>query len=357
MIEEVTISNYKGIGSCDIKGLRRINLFIGKNDSGKSSILEAIFHTCKEFVGNNLNSIMRRRTNVFTGGRELWYGYDTNQPVFIELNFGDFSINLRLNKQVDRLVTTLGTSRIAVKGRPAWNARERGSEYTIGNLQLAREAPTHGINLLSKMLLRTPKIDVDVAQHFTDAVLIDCRKKTDLSTIESNLGKIKLDFKDVDFGKILESVYRKGRRWEFVPHPDSPAEKRIAFLEGQKRYFLSDFGDGFRFGVSICATAMTLRRTFICIEEIENHQHVGSLIPLIKNFVNICRDNELQLFITTHNSDVKTAFQLACENDKEGETKEYECFLVKREATTGKTAAKIVTDWDWAKVNREIGTP
>jgi len=343
MINEAEISNFKGIKSCQVKDLQRVNLFIGKNDSGKSSILEAIFHTCKEFIAPNLHQIMERRTDVFTGGRELWFGYDTEQTVDIALSFDDFGVSLRFNREGNRIITILGVERIVRPSGKLWNSRKRGSEYSIDKFHLVDSRPQSGSDLLAKMRgAIKPLLRYNATEHFRNAVLIDCRKKVQLSAVESHLGKIKLELRDDEFGNILGKIYNKGKHWEFLPHPDSPEEKRIAFREGKKRYFLSDFGDGFRFGLSICATAMTLRRTAIFIEEIENHQHSGSLKQLILNLVDISRKNDLQLFITTHSNDVWNSFsRVLYKDDPEKEKEEFRCILVDRDFTSGVVTAEV----------------
>jgi len=355
MINEAEISNFKGIKSCQVKDLQRVNLFIGKNDSGKSSILEAIFHTCKEFIAPNLHQIMERRTDVFTGGRELWFGYDTEQTVDIALSFDDFGVSLRFMRERDRIITIFGATRPGRPKRRPWITRGRGSEYSIDTLELVDTRAHVGVNLLAKMRGAVkPSLLHDPTENFRNVGLIDCRKKAQLSTVESHLGQIKLELKDDEFGNILKKIYGKGKHWEFLPHPDSPQEKRIAFREGKKRYFLSDFGDGFRYGLSICATAMILRRTAIFIEEIENHQHSGSLQQLILNLVDISRKNDLQLFITTHSNDVWNSFsRVLYKENPEKEKEEFRCILVERDFTSGIVTAEATDNVQ--KITQALG--
>jgi len=61
LIREVSIDNFKGIKRCEIKDLRKVNLFIGKNGCGKPSIMEAIYFTGKEFTGPHLPECIKRR--------------------------------------------------------------------------------------------------------------------------------------------------------------------------------------------------------------------------------------------------------------------------------------------------------
>jgi len=42
MLSKVEITNYRGFKSYSMKGLTAVNLLVGKNNSGKSALLEGI---------------------------------------------------------------------------------------------------------------------------------------------------------------------------------------------------------------------------------------------------------------------------------------------------------------------------
>jgi AAA15 family ATPase/GTPase len=42
MLNRIKIENFKGIKYCEISDLGKVNVFVGRNDSGKSSILDAL---------------------------------------------------------------------------------------------------------------------------------------------------------------------------------------------------------------------------------------------------------------------------------------------------------------------------
>ena len=86
-ISELFVTNFKGIKHLEMKDLSNINLFIGKNNSGKSTIMEALYYTGKEFLGANLPQCVTRRANRGQwSARELFYNYDFSLPLelFIE---------------------------------------------------------------------------------------------------------------------------------------------------------------------------------------------------------------------------------------------------------------------------------
>lgn len=43
MITSLHIKNFRGFEDLEVKGLKRVNLFAGRNNSGKTSLLEAVF--------------------------------------------------------------------------------------------------------------------------------------------------------------------------------------------------------------------------------------------------------------------------------------------------------------------------
>ena len=96
MLQRIRVQSFKGIKSCDVKDLRRINLFIGKNDSGKSTIFEAAYYTLQEYYSPKLQEIMARRADVFTGGSELWFKYDILSPIVLSTFFEGIHLGLKL---------------------------------------------------------------------------------------------------------------------------------------------------------------------------------------------------------------------------------------------------------------------
>lgn len=46
MYSSISIRNFRGIEALDASGFRRINLVVGRNNSGKTTFLEAMFVLC-----------------------------------------------------------------------------------------------------------------------------------------------------------------------------------------------------------------------------------------------------------------------------------------------------------------------
>ncbi len=59
MIDELRIQNFRGFASLELRDLKRVNLVVGENNSGKTSLLEAILLLCEPSRMGELPSLFR----------------------------------------------------------------------------------------------------------------------------------------------------------------------------------------------------------------------------------------------------------------------------------------------------------
>jgi AAA15 family ATPase/GTPase len=62
LLKNLNIANFRGFDALEIEGLSKINLFIGQNNSGKTSVLEALF-----LLAGMSNSALPSNINGFRG--------------------------------------------------------------------------------------------------------------------------------------------------------------------------------------------------------------------------------------------------------------------------------------------------
>lgn len=338
MISELYIKNFKGISECHVKGLSAINIFIGKNDSCKSTIIEAASTTLKEGVEHALGKVISRRSNLSVGGRELVYGYDKTQEILSTVGFGSafiqMSVKYDLNSDLmESKVTTLRDGLTA-------QSPEITNSYYGSNFQYRGQS---GSGQLIDVFPDSQQRHVE--SYMRKSKFIDSSSRNDLKSIENLLGKVKLEGKDEDFGKFLFEIFGSGRKWEFMPHPDFPNEYKVTLIEGQNRVFLNGIGDGVRFGMLIIANSVLSYDTALFIEEIENNQHPESLKKLIPFLIDMSKKNNLQLFITTHNPMVWSCFEKTFETEDEKNTL-LRVYHVKRDSKTGHVDCILQTKKD-----------
>jgi hypothetical protein len=328
MINSISIENFKGMRHCEIKDLGKVNLFIGRNSCGKSTIMEAAYFTGKEFLGANLpECIMRRANRGAWSARELWYGYNTissEVKVRMIFNEGDSAgMRLQFSEHDKRIREYLFTANE--------KSEEFAHEYQVASFGHTREG-------------RIPPLKNEIREYFDKSCLIDPAIKTNVMQIEGNyLNILKLSEDDSsDLARRTSEIYDTKASWEFLPHQDfSPSTpSRFAILEGKRRLFFDNFGDGLHYGLAILAIAKTRKNTALFIEEIESHQHPEAIKSLISNLLSIAKTNNLQLFITTH-SDYARDYLYYYYKSPEERKRDFRCFHVLRNKDTGEVNAKI----------------
>jgi len=91
MVNQLTIRNYKSIKDLDIE-TKRVNIFIGEHNSGKSNILEAL----NWFSVGSLDPINRQEMFRFKAAQDFFYDFDVTKPVTIQTN--ELSLMIRYAK-------------------------------------------------------------------------------------------------------------------------------------------------------------------------------------------------------------------------------------------------------------------
>lgn len=325
LIRNIQIEGFKGIKRCKAEHFRNLNLFIGKNDSCKSTILEALYVALKEYDRAVLNTIIQRRSNLSVSGRELWYNYKVKKPIEIEIGLADaaYSLGVAYDEKSNIIQTTL---RVTSKTHDTRGPRTsyRGTDWSF------RETSRSSFDFLQGFAI---PIRTEFESYIANSKFIDSLQRNDLKLLEQLLGKLKLEQKDKEFGTYLHCIFEKGRKWEFIPHPDFPGEYRMALSE-RRPIFLNGLGDGVRFGMFIVASSMLTHSAALFIEEIENNQHPDSLYKLLSFLVGIREKNNLQIFLTTHNPVVWRNLQKIIKEPSKIR-KSLQVFHVKRDQKTG----------------------
>ncbi len=352
MIVKASISNFKGIQNCKIQGLSPINLFIGKNNTCKSSILEAIYYTLKETQTPSLGELVTRRTNVSFSARELWYNYQVQNNIGISLNFSNTTVSMDIEFKEN--FKTLERS-ILVKPFYKGGTSSVKAVYTL-TLDVGTQIHV-GQQLFDGLRPRDKK---RIATFAKDCTLLDSSSRKDIKSTENLLGELKLRQKTNELGTHLNDIFGTGTTWEFLPLPDKKydeKEYRAAIMVNDRPMFLSGLGDGFRYGLQIIGSAMLLNNTAVFIEEIESHQHLEALKKMIPCLVDYSKKNGLQFFLTTHNYNVWRLFEHEFPDEKE-RNKYFKPYLVTRNAENGAVdctpQTKENADEFWSKVDEEL---
>ena len=289
-LRNIEITKFRGINHLCVDGLGLINVFIGANNVGKSTLLEAVYmlsNMTSIFVPTELNALRDARRGDMA---YLKYLFNKSQlsyhPVIVGTTFE--------NKRKRLEISTIGTETSTQEGKTI--------DFS------ADSTPITGVELICD----------DNDQKYTTKLINDNGKLSLNSTIT------RLDGRKTVFlpsnsreGNILDSYSELVRRQlkdsiiKALQNFDSRITNIEALSDGLYLQFedmnelipLSMSGDGVRRYLGIVSYVINPMTDMVLIDEIENGLHYSAYSKLWESLILSAIANKVQLFVTTHSEE------------------------------------------------------
>lgn len=295
MFEVLEIERFRGIRQTRIDGLRRINLFFGKNNCGKSSLLDAVF-----LIAGMTNPKLPLNINILRNYRGLeksdiildFYGLDASKPIIIrahndhirELSVSFFETS---SSKVDLLSEDNNIASTNVENRYGLvlKCKGEGKEYE-SSIILSRKN--------EKELEQRIKLDSRYKET------INCRylsPQFDFYTSIEGLVNV-LKNKDEEF--ILNALRILEPNLKDVILSQSEVLVDIGL---DKRIPINMMGDGVRKLLSILTTLYECKNGIVLIDEVSNGFHFSVMKGLWSVIIDAAEKNNVQVYATTHDID------------------------------------------------------
>jgi len=287
MITSLKIERFRGIKEGRLDNLSRINLLVGSNNSGKSSILEAInllySLTNKEgaFGEDIIENLARKRVRRPAYYPSLWYKYDDKSPIDYEIKF-DNGLELKADFNKER----------------KWRIKEpslKDSKKSTDILQGFDELFTRSneIQYLSEAL-KSVIIDAEMVKNF--AII---EKEILPAILQKRVDKKLIEMLNEAYETEIESL-------SYVPF----SGENYALLLMLKDYSvrIDEFGDGVKHALAILSIILGMDVPLLLLEEPEMHQHPKAFGYLAKSLSSLTSKSATQIFITTHSLGLIDAF-------------------------------------------------
>ena len=295
-IEDLSIHNFRGLKNVKLMNTNQINILVGDNNSGKTSILEAI--QLMEYPKEPGNFVRVARM------REMQYASNTLGMLTPYESFVNLFNKIEKIKSFD-LGATINTKNI--------NIHVEGYEEKFFSDMAVDEKLNNGEVVTFSGILKCN--DVDVEFKFDE-----CEKNFKVSSDES-LRLMSIDYlSPVDhyvqnkLVRIISSTVKNGSKFELVEMLNLFDEniigleligedrRTVAYLQHSKLGLvpLSVFGDGIKKVLLLACSILSLREGVLLIDEIETAIHISALRNFFQWFVAACKKHNTQVFVTTH---------------------------------------------------------
>ncbi len=356
ILNSLEIRNFRGFHHLQIERLGRINLIVGKNNIGKSSLLEALqLYARRASTPTFIWEILRTRNEIrqpfvdvedmLSTLKYLFYGRKEVRPGLESIQIGPINFPSKtLSIAVDWSVTE-----IREDGSQHTRPLEPGEDYTADNLaprftiQVAGSTLSYPIDpSLPQRILRLNSNEITcvfiAANGLSRKQIIELWDAIALTNLE----------KEVLNALCLIAPGVEGLT--FVSNPASGGERNpIVKITGiDEPLPLSSLGDGMQRALGIALALVNAKDGMLLVDEFENGLYYLAQPELWRFVFRLAHRLNVQVFATTHSWDCIEAFQKAARADQQ-----MEGLLIRLENKNGEIGATLYDERKLGIATRE----
>jgi AAA15 family ATPase/GTPase len=296
------ITNFRAINSLEAEDFKRVNLITGRNNCGKTTVLEALFlisgmsNPQLPITINNFRDLILNRDDDFSFlFNELDFSHipeisaginDHNRSITIKPKYSQGITNMLISDDKKTLITDSGKSTIStfkaetVSGLTIEFSDSRRKETFKNEISFSE----------NQVVVPSPYKETLHCRFFnTQLSMTQLDKKIESLLVNKQLDSLISILQEID-GRI--SDLRMGTNG--MIYADLGYDKLVP---------INIMGDGIRRILSIIANISNCRDGILLIDEIENGLHYSSLEILWRAILKTAELYNVQLFITTHSQE------------------------------------------------------
>ena len=290
----ILVKRFRGIDGLELRDLRRVNLVVGINNSGKTSLLESIYLLARQNDENALFDVIRWRGRFEEHPGNLWLVEQIPACARIEGNFDKVSnnnnaTNLEIRRTFDLDTEVANHSNFLAKLVFESNYADQRQHTDV---TLYSNLPRR-VNYTDRRWLCRAAFTSPFWVSRTDAL-----SEANEAALEAGTKSDVIDFISKRVDDKIENIELAGKHNRFIvshsaltPAPD-----------------LSTFGDGTRRIFEICLLVASVQGGILLIDEFENAIHRDLLVPFAQLVQQLAEKLNVQIFLTTHSKEALDAF-------------------------------------------------
>lgn len=361
-LDSLKITNFRPFRDLQIEKLGRVNLIVGKNSLGKSSLLEAVYLYANEGSIRKIEEILRIRNETnfarrFSKKEEI----EKTDSAFKYLFYGRANLGtLPPSIRISSLYNSSKQLSLAV----SWFEERNDAQ---GNRKL------YPLNLDAVANVSNPRLILDIKfnsnperfiylgekRGFQNGFLFDIPNLTNIfistgGLSEDDLGElwnaITLTEHEDDVHKAMQIILPNLERVGAITEgePDFSHFIIVKLHNYDERIPLGSLGDGLHRVFGIALALVNCKDGILLVDEIENGLHYTIQLGLWRVIFKLAQKLNVQVFATTHSWDCIEAFQKAATEDEQSEG-----LLIRLENKDGDIIPTLFDEEDLAVVTKE----
>jgi AAA15 family ATPase/GTPase len=293
--ENVTVNKYKLFDNFGISNLKRINIFAGFNNSGKTSLLEAIYFLTKQ---NDIGAFLEiiKLKNKLKVLNPIWLNevFGNDEVIDVSGKYNNINTHVKFHKfeavEIDKGDDYIASYSIeaSLDGRSIKNII-----HTFGYETLSRE--NEKVEQLCRSIIKSPyfyNLNEIVETYNSNTINKDNNGQTAITLVVNFLKKIDNNINDVRLNEV-DDIQR------FIVDSSKFKDKNIE---------ITNYGEGLQRIFEIALSFAYSKNGIVFLDEFETAIHKSLLTKFSKFVQELAETFNVQVFLTSHSKECIDAF-------------------------------------------------
>lgn len=293
--KSIKVNQYKIFKDFEIDKLNRINIFAGFNNSGKTSLLEAIYYVTKQ---NDIVSFLEiiKLKNKLNSLNPIWLNevFNEDEIIDIEAVFNDINTSISFNKFEAKNIDKKDDYISSYELKALINDRTLENViHTFGYETLKRE--NEKVEHLCNSIFKSPyfhNLNEIVQTYNKNTQYKDKDGKTAINLVIEFIKKIDSTINDIRLNDV-DDIER------FIVDSSKFSDRNLE---------ITNYGEGLQRIFEIALGFAYSRNGIVCIDEFETAIHNSLLIEFTKFIQELAETFNVQVFLTSHSKECIDAF-------------------------------------------------
>ncbi len=325
---EITLTRFRRLKGARIRNLKRINIFAGNNNSGKTSILEAVYLLTWH---NNIHAffeVEKYRGKFEESLNATWFENNFLAPVELEAVFNGKRTGISITAtETEEVIDKSGYLATLELSAEYDGIRKESHAHLYSNKE--SEVFHEGAALLCKSVMTSP-------YRFNEKQL----REAHASAVENKVMETVVDFIRSNIDPAIEKIE--------IASVDNISRFFVSSENFNKSIDITNYGEGVQRVFEIALFFAYARNGVMLIDEFESAIHKSLLINFSKFVQQLAEEFNVQVFLTSHSKECIDAF---VENDyKTEDITAYRLLeedgAIKCKYTSGERLARLIDSID-----------